>query len=436
MTTVQKLRNYITGEMAAGRLKPGDSLPGLRRICNDLGCFYTTAQRAVKELGREGVLRIEHGRGAFLTGDQALEIEIAWAFDVIGRDELAALIRKHLAGTGLNLELHLVEIDSPLPENTPPMPRLSVDAHETGSELNHLPGYDKWKKMLPGATLLHLPFTFAPHAIGVNLDLMDKIGFPAGRMTGGFQWFAEYAEKAARAGFYPMSREFRKIPSMNWALGILMELSGGRREILSGGVPFYTTAAGHLFLEIARNTHFYSAMQDTPEEDSFYRGGSGLAPLVGSWITAQNQSSFRPDMRVPHLGFRNYLLPDGRRLLPTNRQRLSVRIPEDFDDARLARLAGLIEVLLSKEFQIDYCRMTGMLSERNDIPYSEYFPMDAESRKLLPGPDSVSISFSEPYIYPVMTAMQALLETALEIPECSERILQKMDIRKNLDQWQ
>ena len=120
MTTVQKLRNYITGEMAAGRLKPGDSLPGLRRICNDLGCFYTTAQRAVKELGREGVLRIEHGRGAFLTGDQALEIEIAWAFDVIERDELAALIRKHLAGTDLNLELHLVEIDSPLPAHFVP----------------------------------------------------------------------------------------------------------------------------------------------------------------------------------------------------------------------------------------------------------------------------------------------------------------------------
>ena len=30
MTTVQKLRKYISGEMAAGRLKPGDSLPGLR----------------------------------------------------------------------------------------------------------------------------------------------------------------------------------------------------------------------------------------------------------------------------------------------------------------------------------------------------------------------------------------------------------------------
>ena len=430
MTTVQKLRKYIRDEMAAGRLKPGDSLPGLRRVCNDLGCFYTTAQRAVKELGREGVLRIEHGRGAFLTGDKALESEVAWEFDVIDRKVLYEMMMRQVNRRRLNLKLNLIPVTAPVQEKNAIHPRISVDAKEIGSELNHLPGYREWKKMLPGATLLRLPFTYAPHAVGVNLDLMKQIGFSGKQMTPGFGWFREYAEKANRAGFHPMSREFRKIPSLNWAQGILMELAEGNAEKLTGPEAFFTTEAGHCFLEIARNTAFYNAGNPTPAKESFYRGGAGLAPLVGSWITAQNQSSFRPDMRVPHLGFRNYLLPDGRRLLPVNRQPISIRIPEDFDDARLARLAGLVDILLSREFQIEYCRLTGMLSERSDIDFSEYFPMDDESRKLLPGPDSVSFSFNVLYSYPVMTMLQAMLESALDFPEHAESILEKMDFRR------
>ena len=430
MTTIQKLRNYIVTEQEAGRLKPGDALPGLRRICNDLGCFYTTAQRAVKELGREGVLRIEHGRGAFLTGDKALEIDVAWQFDVIDPKVLREMLTRHAAERKLNLKLNLIPANSPVHEERPSLPRVSVDAREIGSELNHLPGYKNWKKLLPGATLLHLPFTYSPHAVGVNLDLMDRIGYSVKRMGPGFGWFADYAEKADRAGFYPMSREYRMIPSLNWAQGILMELSEGNARKLTGKEPFFTTETGHRFLEIARNTVFYNASDTEPAKESFYRGGAGLAPLVGSWITAQNQSSFRPDIRVARLGFRNYLMPDGRRLLPVNRQPLSVRIPEDFDDARLARLAGLVDILLSREFQIEYCRLTGMLSERRDIEFSEYFPMDEESRKLLPGPDSVIFSFNELYSYPVMTMLQAMLESALEFPEHADSILKKMDTRR------
>jgi hypothetical protein len=56
--------------------------------------------------------------------------------------------------------------------------------------------------------------------------------------------------------------------------------------------------------------------------------------------------------------------------------------------------------------------------------------MDKESRKLLPGPDSVIFSFNELYSYPVMTMLQAMLESALEFPEHADSILKKMDTRR------
>jgi GntR family transcriptional regulator len=49
-----------------GVLKPGDSLPPIRRLALDLGIHFNTVAEAYRALAQEGFLEIVHGHGARL----------------------------------------------------------------------------------------------------------------------------------------------------------------------------------------------------------------------------------------------------------------------------------------------------------------------------------------------------------------------------------
>ncbi len=50
--------------MVEGALKPGDSLPPVRRLALDLGVHFNTVAEAYRALAQEGFLEIVHGHGA------------------------------------------------------------------------------------------------------------------------------------------------------------------------------------------------------------------------------------------------------------------------------------------------------------------------------------------------------------------------------------
>lgn len=83
-------------------LRPGDCLPSVRQLAQDLGVNLNTVARAYRELAREGILNVRQGRGA----------SVARARRSYGAAEREALHRsvKRLVNEALSLGLDLEQV--------------------------------------------------------------------------------------------------------------------------------------------------------------------------------------------------------------------------------------------------------------------------------------------------------------------------------------
>lgn len=59
---IEKIKHLV----AAGRLKPGDQLPTIRQLAVDLRVNPNTVVHAYHELGNQGVISTQQGRGTFI----------------------------------------------------------------------------------------------------------------------------------------------------------------------------------------------------------------------------------------------------------------------------------------------------------------------------------------------------------------------------------
>src|SRR5689334_16447182 len=66
----EQIRARIAAGVAAEELKPGDRLPTVRRLADDLGVATNTVARAYRELEQSGVIETRGRSGSFVTGDQ------------------------------------------------------------------------------------------------------------------------------------------------------------------------------------------------------------------------------------------------------------------------------------------------------------------------------------------------------------------------------
>jgi GntR family transcriptional regulator len=51
-----------------GALRPGDQLPGIRPLAEELVMNPNTVAKAYRELEHEGIIELRHGAGAFVSG--------------------------------------------------------------------------------------------------------------------------------------------------------------------------------------------------------------------------------------------------------------------------------------------------------------------------------------------------------------------------------
>lgn len=63
----QQIVDGFKREIATGRLTPGDPLPSLRALAEDLLVSLITVKRAYEELEREGIVFSKQGLGAFVS---------------------------------------------------------------------------------------------------------------------------------------------------------------------------------------------------------------------------------------------------------------------------------------------------------------------------------------------------------------------------------
>jgi GntR family phosphonate transport system transcriptional regulator len=78
----------LQGDIASGRLKPGTQLPTEAELSAQFGVNRHTVRRALEELSRDGLVRVEQGRGSFVAED-------VLDYNVEARTRFSEWIRKH-----------------------------------------------------------------------------------------------------------------------------------------------------------------------------------------------------------------------------------------------------------------------------------------------------------------------------------------------------
>jgi GntR family transcriptional regulator len=63
-----QLMEQVKHAVETGALRPGEQLPGIRPLAEDLVINPNTVAKAYRELEHEGVIELRHGAGAFVTG--------------------------------------------------------------------------------------------------------------------------------------------------------------------------------------------------------------------------------------------------------------------------------------------------------------------------------------------------------------------------------
>ena len=62
----EQICRQIKGAIAAGKLRPGESLPSIRALARDLRISVITTKRAYEELEREGFIYTVAGKGCYV----------------------------------------------------------------------------------------------------------------------------------------------------------------------------------------------------------------------------------------------------------------------------------------------------------------------------------------------------------------------------------
>jgi GntR family transcriptional regulator len=64
-----QLMEQVKHAIETGALRPGEQLPGIRPMAEELVINPNTVAKAYRELEHEGVIELRHGAGAFVSGN-------------------------------------------------------------------------------------------------------------------------------------------------------------------------------------------------------------------------------------------------------------------------------------------------------------------------------------------------------------------------------
>jgi len=103
---MQQIRHAVE----TGVLQPGDVLPGIRTLAEELVVSHNTVAKAYSELAHEGVVDLRHGSGAYVSARQGIKPRAGRVR--LAQDRVRALVER-LQQDGLTEEeiLRLIEAE-------------------------------------------------------------------------------------------------------------------------------------------------------------------------------------------------------------------------------------------------------------------------------------------------------------------------------------
>jgi GntR family transcriptional regulator len=97
--------NQVQTQVAGGVLKPGDQLPTVRALAEDLRVNFNTVARAYRILDEARIISTQQGRGTYIT-----EIPPPKVTEKLRRESLAALTQRYIS-EAVRLEFSKDEIN-------------------------------------------------------------------------------------------------------------------------------------------------------------------------------------------------------------------------------------------------------------------------------------------------------------------------------------
>jgi GntR family transcriptional regulator len=88
-----QIKEQITGLIHAGQIKTGDQLPTIRKLSVELSINVNTVALAYRDLGNDGVIITERGKGSFIANTPGKE-EMQIIRQEKLRNMIAALVRE------------------------------------------------------------------------------------------------------------------------------------------------------------------------------------------------------------------------------------------------------------------------------------------------------------------------------------------------------
>jgi len=274
MRVLERLRKYIKDEIAAGNLHPGDRLPSLRSLTEILGGSYVTMHSAMEKLQKEHIVEVNN-TGTYLSGTNKIRVRLNIIGSDLSIDTMRRLLNKHLANTELYLEVDIHEngeirtldlLEEIQRDCSAALTIASAihssDDHLPSASLKEFPDYEEHlaKLKTPEGRNFEfaLPFINGAAVMGINAELMDKIGFDIRKITLDFGWWEEYAEKCRRHNLPPAILHWDRKHLFLCTLfqSLLVALCKYTPEKYHGKLPLFDTAEGRRFLKILSDVEF------------------------------------------------------------------------------------------------------------------------------------------------------------------------------------
>jgi DNA-binding transcriptional regulator YhcF (GntR family) len=102
----EQIRAQIATQVETGALQPGDRLPTVRRLAEELGLATNTVARAYRELEQSGAIETRGRAGSFVTGDQVTSRAKAAAVAYLAETKALGLSGAEALALVRNLDEH------------------------------------------------------------------------------------------------------------------------------------------------------------------------------------------------------------------------------------------------------------------------------------------------------------------------------------------
>jgi ABC-type glycerol-3-phosphate transport system substrate-binding protein len=148
--------------------------------------------------------------------------------------------------------------------------------------------------------------------------------------------------------------------------------------------PYFNTKPGRRFFEIMEDCNCH----ESGSPDLFCRGGAGINFMIGSWIAVQNK--IRDGIRVDELKIVPYRL-GSKKICNIIVNNLHTHLHSSITVEEKQRTWKFLKMILSKDFQKDFCSMSGAISVRNDLKPEDYAWYNDEFSSFMPDKDDIII---------------------------------------------